>query len=80
MHARQCSYIVDAIQRVQEEAGERNMELQVVELASAQEVHERAPSPYGVYNLVYDGDLLTYQPYVPGGILKLLDRRAGAQR
>jgi GNAT superfamily N-acetyltransferase len=78
VHAPQCPYIVDAIQRVQEEAGERNIEVQVVELASAQEVQERAPSPYGVYNVVYDGELLTYQPYVPGGILKRLDQRAGA--
>jgi ribosomal protein S18 acetylase RimI-like enzyme len=78
VHAPQCPYIVDAIQRVQEEAGERNIEVQVVELTSAQEVQERAPSPYGVYSVVYEGELLTYQPYVPGGILKLLDRRAGS--
>ena len=38
-----------------------------------QQVQQRAPSPYGVYNTVYTGELLTYQPYVPGGLLKLLD-------
>jgi ribosomal protein S18 acetylase RimI-like enzyme len=76
VYAPQCPYIVDAIRSVQEAAGERNIEVQVVELTAAEQVQELAPSPYGVYNVVYNGELLTYQPYVPGGIVKLLDGRA----
>lgn len=77
VYAPQCPYIVDAIRSVQEAAGERNIEVQAVELTTAEQVQALAPSPYGVYNVVYDGELLTYQPYGPGGILKLLDGRAG---
>ena len=77
VHAPQCPYIADAVRSVQEAAGKRNIKVQMVELTTARQAQELAPSPYGVYNVVYDGELLTYQPYVRGGILKLLDGRAG---
>ena len=75
VYAPQCPYIADAIARAQNAAGERNLELQVVELTTAQQVQAEAPSPYGVYDVVYGGELLTYQPFVPGGVGKLLDRK-----
>lgn len=73
----QCPYIVDAIRSVQETAGERNIEVQVVELTTARQAQELAPSPYGVYSVLYGGELLTYQQYVSGGggLAGLLDRR-----
>lgn len=44
----------------------------MIELITAQQVQQQAPSPYGVYNIVCNGELLTYQPYVRGGLHKLL--------
>jgi hypothetical protein len=77
LYAPQCPYIADAVRSVQEAAGKRHLEVQVVELATAQQAQALAPSPYGVYNVVYNGELLTYQPYVAGGggIAGMLDRR-----
>lgn len=77
VHAPQCPYIVDAIESVRGAASERDIVFQEVELTTARQAQELAPSPYGVFNVVYDGELLTYQPYVSGGggIAGLMDRR-----
>jgi hypothetical protein len=77
VYAPQCPYIVGAIRSAQKAASERNIEVQVVELTTAQQAQELAPSAYGIYNVVYDGELLTCQPHASGGILKLLDQRTG---
>ena len=72
VYAPQCPYIADAIRSAQQVADARHLECRVVELTAAQQVQQQAPSPYGIYNIVYNGVLLTYQPYVPGGLTKLL--------
>jgi len=60
IHADQCPYINDAVQQYVELAAERGVEARVVKLTSGREVQDTAPSPYGVFNVVYDGRLVTY--------------------
>ena len=60
IHADQCPYINDAAKQYVELAAERGVEAQVVKLTSSREVQDAAPSPYGVFNVVYDGRLVTY--------------------
>ncbi len=60
IHADQCPYINDAVKQYMELAAERGVEAQVVKLTSSREVQDAAPSPYGVFNVVYDGRLVTY--------------------
>ncbi|MBN1259676.1 MAG: GNAT family N-acetyltransferase [Anaerolineae bacterium] len=56
----QCPYIPDAVTLAQEAAAENGIPARVVTYESAAEVQAHAPSPYGVFNLVYDGQLLSY--------------------
>lgn len=60
----QCPYLDDAVNTALETGRERGLETKVVELGSAREIRELAPSPYGVFSIVLDGKLLShyYQP------------------
>jgi ribosomal protein S18 acetylase RimI-like enzyme len=60
VYADQCPYINDAIKQYVELAQEKGVEAQVVKLTSSQEAQDAAPSAYGVFNVVYDGRLVTY--------------------
>jgi ribosomal protein S18 acetylase RimI-like enzyme len=60
IYADQCPYIKDAIKQYVDLAEERGVEARVVKLTSSREVQDTAPSPYGVFNVVYDGRLATY--------------------
>ena len=60
----QCPYLDDAVNSALEAARIRGISAKVVELTSAREMRERAPSPYGVFSIVLDGEVLShyYQP------------------
>ena len=53
------------------------MEARVVELVTAKEARRLSPSPYVVFNIVYNGELMTY--YYPENKYreKLQDRVCG---
>jgi hypothetical protein len=56
----QCPYIESVAQIIRDAGTEFGLQTQVIELESCQEVQESAPSAYGVFNVVYDGELVTY--------------------
>jgi len=56
----QCPYIEHATAAALKSAADLGIEARVVELASAQEARRLSPSPYGVFNIVYNGELMTY--------------------
>ena len=60
----QCPYLDDAVNTALEAARIRQIPARVIELTSAREVRERAPSPYGVFTILLDGTVLShfYQP------------------
>ena len=60
----QCPYLDDAVNTALEAGREHGLKARAVELTSAQEVRDRAPSPYGVFSIVVDGEVLShyYQP------------------
>lgn len=60
VQAGQCPYIPAATAIVLDVAAERGIEARVVELTSSLQVRESAPSAYGVFQIVYDGRLLSY--------------------
>ena len=78
VYSDQCPYIVDAVKGALEIAGEGGVEARTVKLESSQQVRDSAPSAYGVFNVVYDGKLVTYK-YIDSKrerqeFLKLLDK------
>ncbi len=78
VYSDQCPYIVDAVKGALEIAGEGGVEVRTVKLESSQQVRDSALSAYGVFNVVYDGKLVTYK-YIDSKkerqeFLKLLDK------
>jgi len=72
----QCPYIDAAVMAALETADERGIETRVVDLESSQQAQDLAPSPYGVFNIVYDGKLLSYYYLLEKELLKRLDEHA----
>ena len=60
VYSDQCPYIEDAVKGTLEIAGERGVKGQTVKLESSQQVRDSAPSAYGIFNIVYNGKLVTY--------------------
>ncbi|MBI5548354.1 MAG: GNAT family N-acetyltransferase [Deltaproteobacteria bacterium] len=54
----QCPYLDDAARHVLEVCAKLKKKARVLELGSAREVHEAAPSPYGTFAIVDDGRLV----------------------
>ncbi|MBN1219913.1 MAG: GNAT family N-acetyltransferase [Anaerolineae bacterium] len=68
----QCPYIDDAVKIIGDGVGKRNIPFRVVELKSAQEAQELSPSAYGLFGVVYNGQLLSYHYLGQKDLLKLL--------
>ncbi len=73
----QCPYVDNAARAALEAAGERGVETQVIELKSSQEVQDSAPSAYGVFNVVYNGEVLSYHSRSKKELVGLLDKHTG---
>lgn len=56
----QCPYIDDGVQSTVQVAREHGVEARIVELASGAEVQRLAPSAYGTFDVVVDGELLSH--------------------
>lgn len=58
----QCPYIDDATRLIEQTARKRDIgPIKVVELRTAAEVRRRAPTPYGTFGSVLNGQLLSYR-------------------
>lgn len=57
VYSNQCPWVARSIPAMAEVAGQFGLDLTVTELKSAKEA-QAAPSPYGVFALIYDGRLL----------------------
>jgi ribosomal protein S18 acetylase RimI-like enzyme len=57
LYANQCPWVARSIRELSEIAQERDLELKVTELKTAEEI-QQAPSVDGTFNLVYNGKLL----------------------
>lgn len=75
----QCPYIEDGVQGTVQLAREYGVEARIVELASGRELQERAPSPYGTFDVVHDGELLSHHVLGRKRRETLIQRLAGAQ-
>ncbi len=73
----QCPYIPDATETALEAARELGIESRVVELESSREIREKAPSPYGVFSIVFNGRLLSYHYLLPKDMKAALIEAAG---
>jgi hypothetical protein len=78
VRADQCPYMEDAVRTVTEVGEELGIPTRVVEFQTAEEVRESAPTPYGVFGVVLDGELLTHQHNLKKMKEELLEKAGGA--
>jgi len=71
----QCPYLDDAVNTALETGRDRGIPTNVVELTSAQDIRERSPSPYGVFTIVLDGEVLSHYYQPKKKLNELLDAR-----
>ncbi|NIM94542.1 MAG: GNAT family N-acetyltransferase [Anaerolineales bacterium] len=71
----QCPYIDRMKNAVYKVADTLKIEAREVRLSSASEVQRRSPSPYGVYNVIYRGDLIVSHPIGTDALLQLMQSR-----
>jgi hypothetical protein len=71
LHSAQCPYIPDAVTIIADFFAKRNISTREIELTSAQEAQELSPSPYGLFGVVYNGELLSYHYLTQKDLLKL---------
>ena len=71
----QCPYLDDAVNTTLDVGRERGLKVQAVELTNAREVRQRAPSPYGVFSIVLDGEVLSHYYQPKKKLIELLDAR-----
>ncbi len=69
----QCPYIPDAVNIIADFFAERGVSTRQIELTSAQEAQELSPSPYGLFGVVYNGQLLSYHYLTRKDLVKLMD-------
>lgn len=68
----QCPYLDDAVETAMTVAAARGIESRIVELQSAADVRRRAPTPYGVFAIVRDGELLTHHYQLEKKLVQLI--------
>lgn len=68
----QCPYIVDATKAAVATAAKAGVKSRVAELTSRDDVLRMSPSPYGVFGLVLDGQVLSYHYQSEKDLLLLL--------
>lgn len=76
VYAPQCPYNAGAVETVLEVSREAGIEARVVELESSRDAQRNAPSAFGVFNIVYDGELLAHHLVVRDDLLALLRAHA----
>ena len=70
----QCPYIENYVLVTKEKAKKLGIKCQVVELKSSRDVRDLAPSAYGVFNIVYNGKILTYGSLIKNGFSNPKDK------
>lgn len=60
LFSKQCPYIANEVNYFRHAANEIGIPVKVVELATAEEVQRLSPSPYGVFNVVFNEKFITY--------------------
>jgi hypothetical protein len=68
----QCPYVDAAVKVALDTAKELGIGADVVELKSAEDLRRLSPSPYGVFNIVYNGKLVSYHCFTKKELMKNL--------
>jgi ribosomal protein S18 acetylase RimI-like enzyme len=71
----QCPYIDNAVQVIIDTAKELDIKVNVIDINDCKDAQLNSPSAYGVFTVLYNGELLTYHPVTKRELLKLLHNK-----
>ncbi|TXT67075.1 MAG: hypothetical protein BAJALOKI1v1_190018 [Promethearchaeota archaeon] len=74
-YTHQCPHILNMIKEIEELAKNENIPIRLELLSSAKDVKEKAIHPYGVFSVLYKGELITYKPGMRKETLERLKER-----
>jgi len=60
-YSAQCPYQPEAVEMAMNAAKKLGVKAKAIEFKTAKELQEKSPSAYGVFGIVFDGELLSYQ-------------------
>ena len=70
----QCPYIAKSMNEIQETIKERyGIEANIIELKDHEQAQD-APSPYAIFSLIYDGELLAFHPISNKRFMNIMDK------
>ncbi|MFX1564004.1 MAG: hypothetical protein ACFFDP_11935, partial [Promethearchaeota archaeon] len=73
VYTKQCPYIPEAVEAVLDVAKEAGIRAEAVELKSARDVQQKAPTPYGTFSIVFNGKLVSSLYMLKEDLLKRLN-------
>jgi ribosomal protein S18 acetylase RimI-like enzyme len=68
----QCPYVLEAVESIHNVSEELGIPFDSVKLETASEVHRKAPSAFGTFGMVYNGELLPFNYISRKELLKIL--------
>jgi GNAT superfamily N-acetyltransferase len=73
--ADQCPYVAKSVERIAEASRTLGLEPNVVRIGSAK-ASRQLPTPYGVFSIIYDGNLIAHRPISATRFLSVMRRNA----
>jgi L-amino acid N-acyltransferase YncA len=73
-HSGQCPYLAMFVSSLANGANQMDIPLQTVELKTSWEARTLSPSAYGVFSVVYNGQLLSYRPIGGKTLRQMLEK------
>jgi GNAT superfamily N-acetyltransferase len=73
IHSNQCPYVIKAINEIRETIKEYGIPANIRELNDCKEA-QNAPSPYGIFSLVYNGKLLVDHPISKTRFMNIINK------
>ena len=73
VYSNQCPYIAKSVEAILGTSHELGINTNLIELNNCEEA-QNAPSAYGVFNLVYNGKFLAYQPISKRRFLNIMNK------
>ena len=77
--ADQCPYVAKSAERIAEASRTLGLEPKVVRVGSAKASRE-LPTPYGVFSIIYDGELIAHRPISATRFMSIMRRNAEQTR
>ncbi|WP_397538627.1 GNAT family N-acetyltransferase [Rummeliibacillus pycnus] len=71
----QCPYIQDAVRNIIEASKDLSISVQIVDLDCYNVAQEKSPTPFGVFTVIYKGEIITYHPETKNRILKMINKK-----